>query len=97
MDGLLGILDVSGLENGRYRLELVVMGESGTSNSLRDIYLEKRVRNGVFEFTETDGTVSVGGMEMKLRRSYSSGELRDGEFGHGWTWKHGVCEMRWQP
>ena len=86
VDGLLGILDVSGLENGRYRLELVVMGESGTSNSLRDIYLEKRVRNGVFEFTETDGTVSVGGMEMKLRRSYSSGELRDGEFGHGWTW-----------
>ena len=85
-DGLLGILDISGLENGRYRLELVAIGESGTSNSLRDIYLEKRVRNGVFEFTETDDAVSVGGMEMKLQRSYSSGELRHCEFGHGWTW-----------
>ena len=86
MEGLLGILDVSGLENGRYRLELVVMGVNGTANSLRDIYLEKRIRNGVFEFTETDGAVSVGGMEMKLKRSYSSGELRGGEFGYGWTW-----------
>ena len=28
VDGLLGILDVSGLSNGRYRLELVVMGEN---------------------------------------------------------------------
>ena len=85
-EGLLGILDVSGLENGRYRLELVVMGGNGTANSLRDIYLEKRIRNGVFEFTETDGAVTVGGMEMKLKRSYSSGELRGGEFGYGWTW-----------
>ncbi len=85
-EGLLGILDISGLENGRYRLELVVMGGNGTANSLRDIYLEKRIRNGVFEFTETDGAVTIGGMEMKLKRSYSSGELRGGEFGYGWTW-----------
>ena len=86
VDGLLGILDVSGLSNGRYRLELVVIGENGTANSLRDIYLEKRLRNGVFEFSETDGTVPIGGMEMKLQRSYSSGELQGGEFGYGWRW-----------
>ena len=53
---------------------------------MRDFYLEKRIRNGVFEFTETDGAVTFGGMEMKLKRSYSSGELRGGEFGYGWTW-----------
>ncbi|MBR4372449.1 MAG: hypothetical protein IKS92_15475, partial [Victivallales bacterium] len=86
VDGLLGILDVSGLSNGRYRLELVVMGENGTSNSLRDIYLEKRLRNGVFEFSETDGMVPIGGMELKLQRSYSSGDLQGGEFGYGWRW-----------
>ncbi len=86
VDGLLGILDVSGLSNGRYRLELVVMGENGTANSLRDIYLERRLRNGVFEFSETDGTITIGGMEMKLQRSYSSGELQGGEFGYGWRW-----------
>ena len=86
VDGLLGILDVSGLSNGRYRLELVVIGENGTANSLRDIYLEKRLRNGVFEFSETDGAVVIGGMELKLQRSYSSSDLRNGEFGYGWRW-----------
>ena len=83
---LLGLLDVSGLCNGRYRLELVVMGESGVSISVREVYLEKTVRLGVFEITETDGKVPFGGMELKLQRAYSSGELRDGEMGFGWTW-----------
>ncbi|MBP5673250.1 MAG: hypothetical protein J6X49_12740 [Victivallales bacterium] len=83
---LLGLLDVSGLSNGRYRLELVVTGEKGVSTSVRDIYFEKAIQQGVFEFTETDGKVLFGGMEVKLQRSYSSGELRDGEMGFGWTW-----------
>ena len=47
VDGLLGILDVSGLSNGRYRLELVVMGENGTwKNVCAMVYLNFRRRMG---------------------------------------------------
>ncbi len=84
-DGLLCELDLSGLSNGLYSLELLVRCACGTSRSNRDLVLSKGRVLGAFEVSERDGVVSIGGLSLELMRHYSSGNLVFGEFGVGWS------------
>jgi RHS repeat-associated protein len=84
-DGLLCELDLSGLSNGLYSLELLVRCACGTSRSNRDLVLSKGRVLGAFEVGERDGIVSIGGLCLELMRHYSSGNPVFGEFGVGWS------------
>lgn len=84
MSGLLGRLDMSGLKNGSYRLELVGMEGDGVAVCSVDFQLCSDLKMGFLEYSEKDAELNVGGLRLSLIRTYSS-LAGDGELGHGWT------------
>ncbi|MGN0877911.1 MAG: RHS repeat-associated core domain-containing protein, partial [Oligosphaeraceae bacterium] len=82
--GELGCLDLSGLANGVYTLELVGMSGLAVDACSLDFMLDSELKSGLVEFTESDGTVRVGGLSLAVGRSYSSARRADGDCGVGW-------------
>ncbi len=98
--GQLMDLDLSGLQDGFYRVELKVFTprvktdgpevelEFSDESSAGDTAFF-RVRNGTkigqFELRITDLEIPVAGVPLAITRNYSTGNRKMGDFGMGWT------------
>lgn len=82
--GELGCLDLSGLANGVYTLELVGMSGLAVDACSLEFTLDSELKSGLVEFVESDGTVRVGGLSLAVGRSYSSARRTEGNCGVGW-------------
>ena len=86
VDGVLGHLDPTLLQNGMYRLRLIVTDISGnTASDERLITIEGAAKVGIFTLSFTDLEIPVAGLPIQVVRTYDSRVKRVGDFGVGWT------------
>ncbi|MBR6373442.1 MAG: RHS repeat-associated core domain-containing protein, partial [Victivallales bacterium] len=85
-EGVLGAFDLSGLGDGLYRLCLHVQSDEGEcASSNVSFNLASQLKCGVFSFSETDLTVSLGGIQLKWGREYSTlDSAENGKLGFAW-------------
>jgi YD repeat-containing protein len=86
VDGVLGHVDPTLLQNGMYRLRLTVMDTGGnTATDERVIQVQGQAKVGIFTLSFTDLEVPVAGLPIQVVRTYDSRDKRVGNFGVGWT------------
>ncbi|MBO4513768.1 MAG: RHS repeat-associated core domain-containing protein [Victivallales bacterium] len=85
-EAILAAFDLSGLPDGLYRLCLYVRSEDGECASSSVAFnLASQLKCGVFSFSETDLTVSLGGIQLKWGREYSTlNSTERGKLGFAW-------------
>ena len=85
MDDVLGELDTTMLENGRYLLRLTVVDNGGNRIRVeRSINVEGNLKIGNFNLSFTDISANVSGIPLTVTRSYDSRNKLSGDFGTGW-------------
>ncbi|MDE5781318.1 MAG: hypothetical protein K2I03_07535, partial [Lachnospiraceae bacterium] len=93
MDGVLGELDTTTLENGRYLLRLTVVDNGGNRIRMeRGINVEGNLKVGNMNLSFTDINANVSGIPLTVTRSYDSRNKSSGDFGTGW--KLGMQSVR---
>ena len=82
---VLGELDPTTMLNGLYTLRLSVL-DAGGNQTLTEatVALEGQQKVGHLKFGLLDLEVPVGGIPIRIERSYDSRDLRKGDFGIGW-------------
>lgn len=84
-DGELAELDLSGLANGTYEVELIV-NDTWYENSTRQRFiLDSQLKIGHFSFSVTDLTIPVSGIPLTIVRTYNSLSEGSGDFGPSWS------------
>jgi RHS repeat-associated protein len=84
--GALGELDPTLLENGIYRLRLTAEDANGqVAMDERPLRVTGLVKPGVFRISFVDLEISVGGIPIKVVRTYDSRVNSSEDFGFGWT------------
>ena len=84
--GYLGRLDLSGVPNGTYDLQLTVHGNGQESNVVVTFILDSQCKVGRFAFSEQDLNLPVNGMPLTVTRSYDSMNPNSADFGVGWSY-----------
>ncbi len=86
IDGPLGTLDPTLLENGMYRVLLLSEDANGNQGQdIRTFSVTGEAKVGLFTLTYTDVTVPVAGMPITVERTYDSRVKSVRDFGVGWT------------
>lgn len=86
VDGVLGHVDPTLLQNGMYRLRLTVVDTGGnTASDERVIQVQGQAKVGIFTLSFTDLEVPLAGLPIQVIRTYDSRDKRAGDFGVGWT------------
>jgi RHS repeat-associated protein len=86
VDGVLGHLDPTLLQNGIYRVRLVAEDVSGNTAEVERVYqIQGDAKVGIFTLSFTDLEVPVAGLPIQVIRTYDSRDKRTGDFGVGWT------------
>ena len=83
---LLGRLDFTAVPNGMYLLVLTVKGGGVSVSTSVRFALATELKLGRFTFSEKDITIPVNGLSLAVQRTYDSFNLRNGEFGFGWSY-----------
>ena len=84
-NGILGELDTTMLENGRYLLRLTVVDNGGNRLRVeRSINVSGNLKIGNFSLSFTDISANVSGIPLTVIRSYDSRNKTSGDFGTGW-------------
>lgn len=84
-EGVLGELDTTMLENGRYVLRLTVVDNGGNRICVeRSINVEGNLKIGNMNLSFTDISANVSGIPLTVTRSYDSRNKSSGDFGVGW-------------
>ncbi|MCP3866781.1 MAG: hypothetical protein GY703_01535 [Gammaproteobacteria bacterium] len=86
IDGVLGTLDTTVLENGLYDIRLSATDINGLTSSLVQPYTATgEFKPGIFTINYTDMQVPVSGIEITINRTYDSRRRGTfGDFGNGW-------------
>lgn len=85
-DGVLGTLDTTLLENGRYLLRLTVVDAGGNRiRAERAVNVTGNLKVGNMNIGFTDIISNVSGIPLSVTRNYSSMNKASGDFGTGWT------------
>lgn len=84
--GDLGILDLTGLTNGIYDLELTTHGGGDSASTVVRVQLDSLLKIGQFSFSEQDMVIPVSGIPLTVVRTYNSLNTRAGDFGVSWTY-----------
>jgi RHS repeat-associated protein len=85
INGLLGTLDLSGVSNAVYDLELNVRAGGQEASAWVRVAVESQLKIGRLTFAEQDAVLPVGGLPLTVIRAYDSGNPTAGDFGVGWT------------
>ena len=80
----LGRLDLNGMPNGKYTLELVAISGANYILKTVDFFLDAPLKLGCVVFAEKDGTLKLKGIDFEIWRRYSS-LSNNGPLGYGWT------------
>ncbi|MCP5417598.1 MAG: VCBS repeat-containing protein [Chromatiaceae bacterium] len=86
INGLLGTLDTSLLENGLYDIRLSAIDINGRSSSVVQTYTaQSEFKAGIFTISYTDLQLPLAGLPVTIKRNYDSRRrnLRQ-DFGQGW-------------
>ncbi len=84
-EGVLGELDTTMLENGRYVLRLTVVDNGGNRIRVeRSINVDGNLKIGNMNLSFTDISANVSGIPLTVTRSYDSRNKSSGDFGVGW-------------
>ena len=85
IEGVLGELDTTMLENGRYLIRLTVVDNGGNRIRVeRSINVEGNLKIGNMNLSFTDINANVSGIPLIVTRSYDSRNKASGDFGTGW-------------
>jgi RHS repeat-associated protein len=87
-DGELALLDLSGLPDGRYELQLEVRAAGECAADQVVFQLASQLKSGPLLWREQDLRVPSGAMVLNLSRKYASDALNcknDSDFGPGWS------------
>ncbi|MBK1702980.1 FG-GAP-like repeat-containing protein [Halochromatium glycolicum] len=87
VDGTLGTLDTTLMENGFYRVRLTAEDINGrTATTERLIQVSGRLKLGIFTVSFQDKTIPVGRLPVSVTRTYDSRRRGSvGDFGYGWN------------
>ncbi|HMO66773.1 MAG TPA: Ig-like domain-containing protein, partial [Verrucomicrobiota bacterium] len=85
VNGLLGTLDLSGVSNAVYDLELNVRAGGQEASAWVRVAVESQLKVGRLTFAEQDAVLPVSGLPLTVIRAYDSGNPAAGDFGVGWT------------
>ena len=83
--GTLATLNLSGLQNGTYQVELNVRDPWYENSTRRSFMLDSNLKIGNFSFSVEDLTIPVNGIPLTVIRSYNSLHPEPGAFGPSWT------------
>ena len=85
IDGQLGIIDGTTLENGSYEVLLTVYDQAGNSSADQiTVNVDGNAKVGNFSLSFSDMSIPLPGMNLTAIRSYDSRDKTDGDFGIGW-------------
>ena len=85
-EGVLGELDTTLLDNGRYLLRLTVVDNGGNRVRVeRSINVTGNLKVGNMFLSFTDINSNVAGIPLSVTRNYSSTNKSSGDFGTGWS------------
>jgi RHS repeat-associated protein len=85
-NGVLGRLDPTLLENGLYRLRLLVEDVNGQISVAERVYqIDGMAKIGPFRLSFTDLSIPVAGIPITIVRTYDSRVKTREDFGIGWT------------
>jgi len=86
VNGVLGRVDPTLLENGLYRVRLVAEDVNGQTTVDERVYrVEGEAKVGNFRLSFTDLSIPVGGIPITVLRTYDSRVKSTEDFGIGWT------------
>ncbi|MGR9106365.1 MAG: MopE-related protein [Gammaproteobacteria bacterium] len=100
VDGVLGELDPTLLENGMYRVRLTAEDANGlTASTEKVVRITGEAKIGVLVFSFVDLSIPVSGIPVTLIRSYDSRVKTREDFGVGWRLdvKRGSYENNRKP
>lgn len=87
VNGTLGTLDPTLLQNGNYTLNLTDTNAGGlTSGASVDVTVSGNLKLGALNLSFTDMTIQAAGIPITITRNYSSLDANtQGAFGYGWS------------
>jgi YD repeat-containing protein len=86
VDGVLGTLDSTVLENGIYTIKLSATDGFGYGASISTTYeFTGQLKIGKFSLAFNDLTIPVSGIPITITRTYNSFDKSKGSFGVGWS------------
>ena len=83
--GNLGQLDLSGIPNGTYDLQLTVTGNGAEKSVVARFMLETQMKIGELTFSQQDMVLPANGIPLTVTRTYNSMNPQSADFGYGWT------------
>ena len=83
--GNLGQLDLSGIPNGTYDLQLTVTGNGAETSVVARFMLETQMKIGELTFSQQDMVLPANGIPLTVTRTYNSMNPQSADFGYGWT------------
>ena len=93
-NGDLGILDLTGVPNGIYDLQLIVYSGGEEADVTVRFRLESNLRIGQFSFTEQDLVIPVNGIPLTVMRTYNSLNPRSADFGYSWSFALNAMDVQ---
>ncbi len=95
VDGVLGQVDPTRVKNGLHELRLVVRDTGGlTGVATRRVVVRGQQKIGHFSVSFVDVDVPVGGLPIRVGRTYDSRDTSRGDFGHGWRLDLATTELQ---
>jgi RHS repeat-associated protein len=82
--GDLSNLNLTGIPNGTYELQLTVHGGGGQASTSAIFSLESQLKIGQFSFSEQDLSLPVSGIPITVTRTYNSLNPLSSDFGYSW-------------
>ena len=94
-NGFFGTLDLTSVPNGIYTLVLNVKCHDMSGTDQVEIAIENPLKIGNVKFSQEDMTIPVGGMPIRVVRTYDSFRKdKDGDFGHGWSYSFANMDIK---
>jgi RHS repeat-associated protein len=84
-NGDLGVINLTGVANGVYDLQLSVYGGGAQTSKTVRFILNTQLKIGQFSFSEQDLSLPVNGIPVTIARTYNSQNPNSADFGYGWT------------
>jgi RHS repeat-associated protein len=82
----LGLLNLTGIPNGTYNLQLTVEGNGAETSTVVPFILDTQMKVGQLTFSQQDLALSANGIPLTVTRTYNSMNPQSADFGYGWTY-----------